>query len=101
MFVFYSKQSRMSPLSSPLIKCKKVAVHLRWNNIPEVIRPAGDRVLTMCNSPTSKRRTLCNLPDNSAFAKEQSLLSVHVGRNKKLKKKEKPLVFDRQAFCFL
>ncbi|CAM4544906.1 unnamed protein product [Leuciscus chuanchicus] len=34
----------------------------------------SDRVLTKYNSPTPKRRTHFNLPDNNGFAKEHRLL---------------------------
>jgi len=34
----------------------------------------SDTVLTKYNSPTPKRQTHCNLPDNKGFAKEHRLL---------------------------
>lgn len=51
----------------------------------------SDRVLNKYNSPTPKRQTHCNLPDNNGFAKEHRLLGrqVHVGCKWRLLEKKK------------
>lgn len=63
----------------------------------------SDRVLTKYNSPTPKRQTHCNLPDNNGFAKEHRLLGrqVHVRCKWRLLEKNKTLGCDWQSYCSL